>query len=50
MTICDGDRLGINHEEIVHEDGDCPLCAEISNREEIEKERDKLQEELDNQE
>ena len=48
MDICSGNKFAEIHDEIVFEGKDCPLCVEIEKRQGIEKERDKLQDELDN--
>ena len=48
MDICSGGRFSDTHDEIVYEGKNCPLCAEIADRKEVEAQRDNLQDQLDN--
>ena len=42
MEICDD-----NHDEIVFDSRNCPLCDEISNREQLERELNEANEEIE---
>lgn len=46
MNVCTGNEDW--HDEIVHDCIECPLCAQLMVRAELEKEVDNLKEKLDN--